>query len=138
MKNGTAYINTLSGKVPAGIVVTDLPINVLTAMRDAIDDAIQQQAPGKKVYREGPYKDDYIAQIREALAAAHRAGYDVYIGDELTDEYADIYLEDSDDDEDEDEDWDNEDEYEDEDEDEYDPCEDCQRRYCSGCRFEDY
>ena len=134
MKNGTAYINTLSGKVPAGIVVTDLPVNVLTAMRDAIDDAIQQQTPNKKVYREGPYKDDYITQIREALAAASRAGYDVYIGDELTDEYADICLEDSDD---EDEDWYDEDEDEDEN-DEYDPCEDCQRRYCSGCRFEDY
>ena len=129
MKNGTAYVNTPYGKVPTGIVVTDLPTPVLVAMRDAIDDAIQQQTPSKKVYREGPYKDDYIAQIREALAAAHRAGYDVYIGDELTDEYADIYLEDSDDGEDEDKD---------EGEDEYNPCEDCQRRYCSGCRFEDY
>lgn len=137
----------LCGSASNGIVVTDLPVNVLVAMRDSIDAAIKEQkhqscvARPSKVYHEEPTKDDYIDAIREAIAAAHRAGYDVCIGDELTDEYADISLEDDDWDEDEDDedDWDDDDPYDDTDDEgyDYDPCQVCHRKYCEGCRLHD-
>lgn len=82
-----------------GMVLTDMPIDALKAMRNSIDDAIRK-------YQERE-KDKYITDIQAAIDAARDAGYEVYInGDECDDEAdIDLYNEDDDDDEDEDEDW---------------------------------
>ena len=73
-----------------GMVLTDMPIEMLKAMRDSIDEAIKQ-------YR-GNERDKYIADIRAAIDAARDAGYEVYINGEECDDI-DLYYED------EDEDW---------------------------------
>ena len=139
MKN----INTNSMKCGAssyGIVVTDLPTPVLVAMRDSINDTINQR-PDCKANQQAAHrelsKDDYIQQIRDAISAAENAGYEICINDaEWVDRYCDIELYDPDEDEDEDEDWDDDWDDEDEDEDEeYDPCDDCPRTTCRGCRI---
>lgn len=82
-----------------GMVLTDMPIDALKAMRNSIDDAIRK-------YQERE-KDKYITDIQAAIDAARDAGYEVYInGDECDDEAdIDLYNEDDDEDEDEDEDW---------------------------------
>ena len=129
------------GSSTYGIVVTDLPTPVLVAMRDSINNTINQR-PNCEVNRQTAHKelskDDYIQQIRDAIGAAEDAGYEICINDaEWVNRYCDIDLYDPDEDEDEDEDdwdddWDDEDEDEDE---EYDPCDDCSRSTCRGCRL---
>lgn len=76
-----------------GMVLTDMPIEMLVAMRDSIDEAIRQ-------YRENE-KDKYITDIQSAIDAARDAGYEVYINGDECDDDADIALHN----EDEDEDW---------------------------------
>jgi len=144
------FNSMLCGSASNGIVVTDLPVNVLEAMRDSIDAAIRGQksqscskpscpAHPSKVYREDPNKDDHIDAIREAIASAERAGYEICLNDtEWVDHNVDIQLYDNNDNnDDEDDDWDEDDE-DDEDDDDYDPCDYCERGNCIGCRFENF
>lgn len=110
--------------INGGVVLTDMPIEMLKAMRDSIDDAIQQ-------YQEQE-KDKYATDIQVAIDAARDAGYNVCINGMPYEDADDIELYESDDDDD---DWD-EDEDEDEDDDWYDdeddPCYGC-RDSCSHC-----
>lgn len=84
-----------------GMVLTDMPIEVLKALRDSVADAIRK-------YQENE-KDKYITDIQAAIDAARDAGYEVYINGEECEDEADVELYDEDEDE----------EDEDEDEDEY-------------------
>ena len=126
--------------INGGMVLTDMPIEVLKAMRDSIDDAIQQ-------YQEQE-KDKYITDIVAAIDAARDAGYDVFINCMPYEDADDIELYESDDDddddwddedEDDDDDWDDEDwddcDDDDDDDDEQAPCYLCWRKDCSGCRW---
>lgn len=80
-----------------GMVLTDMPIEALKAMRDSINDAIRK-------YRKNE-KDKYATDIQAAIDAARDAGYEVYINGEECEDEADIEIYDEDeDDEDEDED----------------------------------
>lgn len=72
-----------------GMVLTDMPIEMLVAMRDSIDEAIRQ-------YHENE-KDKYITDIQAAIDAARDAGYEVYINGSDCDDEADIILYDEDD-----------------------------------------
>ena len=74
-----------------GMVLTDMPIDALKAMRNSIDDAIRK-------YQENE-KDKYITDIQAAIDAARDAGYEVYINGEEFDDEADIELYDEDEDE---------------------------------------
>lgn len=67
-----------------GMVLTDMPIEMLVAMRDSIDEAIRQ-------YHEDE-KDGYITDIQAAIDAARDAGYEVYINGDDCDDEADIAL----------------------------------------------
>lgn len=112
--------------INGGMVLTDMPIEALKAMRDSIDDAIQQ-------YQEQE-KDKYITDIVAAIDAARDAGYDVFINCMPYEDADDIELYESDDDDDDD--WDDEDEDDDDDwddgDDDYDDDDD--EDYCYGCR----
>ena len=104
------------------MVLTDMPIEALKAMRDSIDDAIRQ-------YQEQE-KDKYATDIQAAIDAARDAGYNVYINGMPYEDADDIELYEHDDDDD---DWDDDDEdkddwYDDDD----DPCYGC-RENCSHC-----
>lgn len=109
-----------STSINGGMVLTDMPIEALKAMRDSIDDAIRN-------YQEQE-KDKYITDIVAAIDAARDAGYDVFINNRAWEDYESIELyENDDDDEDEDDDWGDEDnDYDDDDDDDDD--------YCYGCR----
>lgn len=88
--------------INGGMVLTDMPIEALKAMRDSIDDAIRN-------YQEQE-KDKYITDIVAAIDAAHDAGYDVFINGRAWEDYESIELyENDDDDEDENDDWDDDD-----------------------------
>lgn len=89
-----------------GLVLTDMPIKALKAMRDSIDDAICKHQEQEK--------DKYITDILAAIDAARDAGYDVFINMMPYEDESDIELYEHDEDEDED------DEDEDDDEDEED------------------
>ena len=67
-----------------GMVLTDMPIEMLVAMRDSIDEAIRQ-------YHENE-KDEYITGIQAAIDAARDAGYEVFINSEICEDGADITL----------------------------------------------
>ena len=75
-----------------GMVLTDMPIEMLKAMRDSIDEAIRK-------YEENQ-KDKYITDIQAAIDAARDAGYEVYINGDECDDEADIGLYNENDDED--------------------------------------
>lgn len=79
--------------INGGVVLTDMPIEMLKAMRDSIDDAIREYEKNQK--------DKYITDIQAAIDAARDAGYEVYINGDECDDEADIDLYG----EDEDEDW---------------------------------
>lgn len=88
-------MNTIKcGTSNNGVVLTDMPIEMLRAMRDSIDDAIRQY--------EKTQKDKYITDIQAAIDAARDAGYEVYINEEICEDDADICLDPIDEDEDED------------------------------------
>ena len=109
--------------INGGVVLTDMPIEALKAMRDSIDDAIQQ-------YQEQE-KDKYITDIVAAIDAARDAGYEVYLNGLVYEREDDIALCENDDDEDEDDDdWR---ECDDDDEDD-DPCYGC-REDCLHCPY---
>ena len=78
-----------------GVVLTDMPIDQLKAMRDAIDNAISEY--------QAIEIDKLSTDIRAAIDAARDAGYDVFVDDHWIDDDYDIMLE-ADDDEDENED----------------------------------
>lgn len=101
--------------INGGVVLTDMPIEALKAMRDSIDDAIQQ-------YQEQE-KDKYATDIQAAIDAARDAGYDVYINRMPYEDADDIELYEHEDDDD-DNDWDDENEDEDWDDNEDDDAED--------------
>lgn len=86
--------------INGGMVLTDMPIEMLKAMRDSINDAIRK-------YEENE-KDKYITDIQAAIDAARDAGYEVYINGDECDDEADIELYDEDEDEEDEEDaaWD--------------------------------
>ena len=77
-----------------GMVLTDMPIEMLKAMRDSIDEAIHK-------YEENQ-KDKYITDIQAAIDAARDAGYEVFINEGICRDETNIELYN---DEDEDEDW---------------------------------
>lgn len=105
--------------INGGMVLTDMPIEVLKAMRDSIDDAIRNYQKQEK--------DKYITDIVAAIDAARDAGYDVFINNRAWEDYESIELyENDDDDEDEDDDWDDDD-------DDYDDDDDDDDDYCYGC-----
>ena len=106
--------------INGGMVLTNMPIEALKAMRDSIDDAIRK-------YQEQE-KDKYATDILAAIDAARDAGYDVYINRLPYEDEDDIELYEHDDDDDDD-DWDNEDE--DEDDDDWNDEDD---NPCYGCR----
>ena len=106
-----------------GLVLTDMPIEALKAMRDSIDDAIRKHQEQEK--------DKYATDILAAIDAARDAGYDVYINRLPYEDADDIELYEHEDDEDEDE---NEDEDED-DEDEDSSCRCCDSYSCFGCKY---
>lgn len=105
--------------INGGMVLTDMPIEMLKAMRDSIDDAIRQ-------YQEQE-KDKYATDIQVAIDAARDAGYDVYINRLPYEDEDDIELYEHDGDEDDD--WD---EDEDDDDDDDDLCYGC-REDCTHC-----
>jgi hypothetical protein len=102
--------------INGGLVLTDMPIEALKAMRDSIDDAIQQ-------YQEQE-KDKYFTDILAAIDAARDAGYEVYINGLPYDGEDDLELYNG-----------NEDDEDDEDEDD-DPCYGC-REDCLHCPYGD-
>ena len=105
--------------INGGMVLTDMPIEMLKAMRDSIDDAIRK-------YQEQE-KDKYATDIQVAIDAARDAGYDVFINRMPYEDADDIELYEHDDDDDE---WDDEDEDEDDDDD----WDDEDDNPCYGCR----
>lgn len=115
--------------INGGMVLTDMPIEALKAMRDSIDDAIRKYQKQEK--------DKYATDILAAIDAARDAGYEIYINGLPYDGEDDLELYDGDEDEDEDEDdddWDNDDWHEcDDDDEDDDPCYGC-REDCLHCR----
>ena len=117
--------------INGGMVLTDMPIEMLKAMRDSIDDAIRK-------YQEQE-KDKYATDIQAAIDAARDAGYDVYINRMPYEDADDIELYEHDDDDDDD-DWDDEDEdeddddWDDDDDDDDDPCDGCEDN-CAYCHY---
>lgn len=115
--------------INGGVVLTDMPIEALKAMRDSIDDAIRN-------YQEQE-KDKYATDIQAAIDAARDAGYNVCINGMPYENADDIELYENDDDddwdnEDEDEDWDEDDD--DWDDDDWRECDDDDDDPCYGCR----
>lgn len=102
--------------INGGVVLTDMPIDVLKAMRDSIDDAIREYAKNQR--------DKYITDIQAAIDAARDAGYEVYINEEICEDDADICLIPADEDDD---DWDDDD-------DDDDPCDGCEDN-CAYCHY---
>ena len=109
--------------INGGMVLTDMPIKTLVALRDAVDDAIRNSRKTDS--------DRLLTDIISAIDAANDEGYMVNLNgkpicpDLLTvdyDEDEDYW----DDDEDED-DWDDDD-------DDYDDDDDDDDDYCYGCR----
>jgi len=112
--------------INGGVVLTDMPIKTLVALRDAVDDAIRNSRKADS--------DRLLTDIISAIDAANDEGYMVNLNgcplnpDLLTvdyDEDEDYW----DDDEDEDDDWDDEDDDDDDYDDDYDDDD-----YCYGCR----
>lgn len=105
--------------INGGVVLTDMPIKTLVALRDAVDDAIRNSRKADS--------DRLLTDIISAIDAANDEGYMVNInGYPLNPDHLTVdYDEDEDywDDEDEDEDdWDDDDDDDDDDD------------YCYGCR----
>ena len=70
--------------INGGVVLTDMPIETLTALRDAVDNAIQ------KYWEEE--KDKYITDIQSAIDAVRDAGYVVFINDRLCEDKVNIEI----------------------------------------------
>jgi hypothetical protein len=121
--------------INGGMVLTDMPIKTLVALRDAVDDAIHNSRKNDS--------DRLLTDIISAIDAANDEGYMVNINghplnpDLLTVDYDEDedYWDDDDEDEDEDDDYD--DNYDDEDNDwdndEAFPCYHCEYPSCANC-----
>lgn len=115
--------------INGGVVLTDMPIKALVALRDAVDDAIRSSRKDDS--------DRLLTDIISAIDAANDEGYMVNINgsplnpDHLTVDYDEDedYWDDEDEDEDEDYDWDDDDD----DDNDYDDDDD-DDDYCYGCR----
>ena len=117
--------------INGGVVLTDMPIKALVALRDAVDDAIRNSRKDDS--------DRLLTDIISAIDAANDEGYMVNLNgkpicpDLLTVDY------DEDNDYWDDEDWDededdlDDDDWDDEDEDD-DPCDGCEDD-CSYCPY---
>lgn len=111
--------------INGGMVLTDMPIKTLVALRDAVDDAIRNSRKADS--------DRLLTDIISAIDAANDEGYMVNLNskpicpDLLTVDYDEDEDYWDDEDEDEDDDWD-------EDEDDYDDDDDDDDDYCYGCR----
>ena len=62
-----------TGNSTNGMVITDMPLDALIALREAVDDAIQKA-------REEDC-DKYAINIIDAMLEAREAGYHIYDGD---------------------------------------------------------
>lgn len=62
--------NIKTGNSTNGMVITDMPLDALIALRDAVDDAIQKA-------REEDC-DKYAINIMDAMFEAREAGYRIY------------------------------------------------------------
>lgn len=109
--------------INGGMVLTDMPIKTLVALRDAVDDAIRNSRKADS--------DRLLTDIISAIDAANDEGYMVNLnGKPICPDLLSVdYDEDEDywddEDEDEDDDWDeDDDDYDDDDDDDY----------CYGCR----
>ena len=121
------------------LILTDMPIDALIALRDAVDDAIRNSRKDDS--------DRLLTDIISAIDAANDEGYMVNLNgkpicpDLLTVDYDEDedYWDDEDEDEDDDWDWrecdDDDDEDSSDDWDEQTPCYFCWRDDCSGCRW---
>lgn len=65
--------NIKTGNSTNGMVITDMPLDALIALRDAVDDAIQ------KARKEDC--DKYAISIMDAMFEAREAGYRIYDDD---------------------------------------------------------
>ena len=121
--------------INGGMVLTDMPIKALVALRDAVDDAIRNSRKDDS--------DRLLTDIISAIDAANDEGYMVNInGKPLNPDRLSVdYDEDEDywdDDEDEDDDWDDDDwrecddDWDDDDDEDDDPCYGC-RDDCLHC-----
>lgn len=112
--------------INGGMVLTDMPIKTLVALRDAVDDAIRNSRKADS--------DRLLTDIISAIDAANDEGYIVNLNgkplcpDHLTVDYDEDedYWDDDDDEDEDDDDWD------DDDDDDYDDDDDDD--YCYGCR----
>lgn len=128
--------------INGGVVLTDMPIKALVALRDAVNDAIRNSRKDDS--------DRLLTDIISAIDAANDEGYMVNLNgkpicpDLLTVDYDEDndYWDDDDEDEDEDEnDWDDDDWREcddDDDDDDWDnneafPCYHCEYPSCANC-----
>jgi len=116
--------------INGGMVLTDMPIKTLVALRDAVDDAIRNSRKADS--------DRLLTDIISAIDAANDEGYIVNLNgkplcpDLLTVDYdEDEDYWDDDDDEDEDDDWDDENWRDCDDDD--NPCNSCCENDCFYC-----
>ena len=70
--------------INGGVVLTDMSIEALTTLRDAVDDAIQKHWEEEK--------NKYITDIQSAIDAARDAGYVVFINDRLCEDEVNIEI----------------------------------------------
>ena len=113
--------------INGGVVLTDMPIKTLVALRDAVDDAIRNSRKNDS--------DRLLTDIISSIDAANDEGYMVNLNgkpicpDLLTVDYDedDDYWDDDDDDDDDDENEDDED-------DEDNPCDGCEDN-CAYCHY---
>jgi len=122
--------------INGGVVLTDMPIKALVALRDAVDDAIRNSRKDDS--------DRLLTDIISAIDAANDEGYMVNLNgkpicpDLLTVDYDEDndYWDDDEDEDEDDDDWDDDWDDDDEDEDNEDsPCDGCEDDcfYCPHC-----
>jgi hypothetical protein len=138
MNSNIKYGTSING----GVVLTDMPIKALVALRDAVDDAIRNSRKNDS--------DRLLTDIISAIDAANDEGYMVNLNgvplnpDHLSVDYDEDedYWDDDEDEDDEDnwddDDWrecddDEDDEDDDWDEDEAFPCYHCEYPSCANC-----
>lgn len=120
--------------INGGMVLTDMPIKALVALRDAVDDAIRNSRKDDS--------DRLLTDIISAIDAANDEGYMVNINgrplnpDHLSVDYDEDedYWDDDEDKNEDDDDWDDDDEDEDDwDNNEAFPCYNCEYPSCANC-----
>lgn len=118
--------------INGGVVLTDMPIEALIALRDAVDDAIRNSRKNDS--------DRLLTDIISAIDAANDEGYIVNLnGKPLCPDFLSVNYDDNEDywdeDEDEDDDWDDDEDDEDEDWNDVEafPCYHCEYPSCANC-----